>query len=118
MPEQTNGLEGFIAGLRRCGANPQRRAGLVVYETEPVDGRLAGQVVLTGVEEQEVAQWPMVPPHWVHLPADVGFASTNSQPSALAGWLRHSRQIKGWGGEPDPTQGWLAHVRAVIGEAR
>ena len=118
MPEQTIGVEGFIAGLRRCGANPQRRPGLVVYEVEPVDGRLGGQVVLTGVEEEEVANWPMVPPRWIHLPAEIGFPSTNSQPSALAGWLRHSRQITAWGGEPDPAQAWLAHVRAVTGEAR
>lgn len=118
MAEPTSGLEGFVAGLRRCGANPQRRAGLVVYEVEPVEGPLAGQVVLTGVEEQEVAQWPMVPPHWVHLPGEIGFASTNSQLSALSGWLRHSRQIRGWGGEQDPAQAWLAQVRAVVGEAR
>ena len=70
------------------------------------------------VEEQEVAQWPMVPPHWVHLPADIAFPSTNSQLFVQDGWLRHSRQVRGWGGEPDPAQAWLGHIRAVIGEAR
>ena len=50
MAEEANGPEGFIAGLRRCGANPQRRAGLIVHEVEPVDGQFAGELVLIGVE--------------------------------------------------------------------
>jgi hypothetical protein len=110
--------EEFIVGLRRCGATAQRHDGLVLYQIEPVDGRFAGEVVQTAVEVQELTNWPMVPPHWVHLPTDVVFAATNSQPSSLPGWLRHSRQIMGWGGEAEPAQGWLAHVRAVVGEAQ
>ena len=35
----------------------------------------------------------------------------------MPGWLGHSRQIVGWGDDPDPIAGWVAHVRGVIGEA-
>lgn len=111
-------VDEFTAGLRRLGANPERRGGLVVYEVEPVAGHFAGEVVRTGVETAELAGWPLVPPHWVHLAAEVSFASTNSQPSELPCWLRHSRQIAGWGMDCDPAQGWLAHVRGVIGDAQ
>ena len=33
-------------------------------------------------------------------------------------WLRHSRQIRGWGGDADPERAWVAHVRGVLGAAR
>lgn len=114
----TDPLEQFTAGLRRLGANPETRSGLVIYQVEPVGGRLAGEAVSTAVEVGELAGWPIAPPHWVHLPASVAFVNTNSQASPLPGWLRHSRQLSGWGGDPDPAQGWLAHVRAVVGEAQ
>ena len=99
-------------------ACPERRSGLVVYQVEPVGGRLAGELVPSGVEVGELAGWPIAPPHWVHLPASVVFANTNSQSSPLPGWLRHSRQVRGWGCDPDPAQGWLAHIRGILGEAR
>jgi len=113
----TDPVEEFAAGLLRLGAEPERRDGLVVYSVEPVSGRLAGEVVPTAVEVVELAAWPIAPPHWVHLEASIAFARTNIQPSTLQGWVRHSRQISGWGNDADPVQGWLAHVRAVVGEA-
>jgi hypothetical protein len=114
----TETVEDFMAGLGRLGASPERRGGLVAYVVEPVSGRLAGELVTTAVESAELAAWPIAPPHWLHLPATITFASTNSQPSPLPGWLRHSRQITGWGADRDPAQAWLAHVRGVVGQAR
>ena len=111
-------VEQFEANLRRLGANPERRGGLVVYEIEPVEGSLAGHVVPTAVEVAELAAWPVAPPHWVHFDAAVTFPATNSQPSELANWLRHSRQVSSWGADADPAQAWLAHVRRIIGDAR
>jgi hypothetical protein len=111
-------IEEFMVGLRRLGANPERRDGLVAYCIEPVSGRFAGELVPTAVESGELAAWPIAPPHWLHFPGTITFASTNSQPSSLPGWLRHSRQITGWGADADPAQAWLAHVRGVTGQAR
>jgi hypothetical protein len=108
----------FVAGLRQLQTDPAVRGGLVVYGVEPVEGRHAGELVETAVEVDELAAWPVAPPHWIHLPAGVTLPATNSQPSTEAGWLRHSRQIRGWGGDADPERAWVAHVRGVLGAAR
>lgn len=107
----------FMDDLARLGLEPRLEAGLVVFTVEPVEGPRAGTEVDTGVAVDELARWPQVPPHWVHLPADITFRRTNSRPSSLAGWLTHSRQISGWGRDADPTQAWLGHVRGIVGQA-
>ena len=118
MTALARGLEGFIDGLRRAGAQPEHRDGLVSYVIETVEGAFAGDTMETAVEAGELNQWPVVPPHWVHFPDAVRFTSTNSQPSQRSGWLKHSRQIARWGNDADPARGWLAHVRSVLAEAR
>jgi hypothetical protein len=118
MSSTVHGVEGFIAGLCRCGISAECRDGYVIYAVEAVDGSLAGLVTKTAVEMAELERWPIVPPHWIHLPGQVLFESTNSRPSPIDGWTQHSRQIVAWGQDPEPAQGWVAHVRAVIGEAR
>jgi hypothetical protein len=111
-------IQAFVEGLHRCGARPRATADHVVYTVEPVDGRFAGEPFETAVDTAELARWPLVPPHWIHLPADVTLPGTNSRASSINGWLRHSRHIAGWGRDADPASGWLAHVRRVIGDAR
>lgn len=112
-----SGVDGFVVGLQRCGLEPKVEAGVVTFSIDPVTGRHAGSSVLTGVGTEELAGWPVVPPHWVHLPGDVNFARSNTQASPISGWLKHSRQIAGWGNASEPAQAWIAHVRAVVGEA-
>ena len=114
----SGGVVGFTDALHRSGARPREVNGLVLYIVEPVDGRWAGERVETAVATDELPRWPVVPPHWLHFPADVTFPATNSRPSPIAGWIQHSRQIAGWGRDADPAAGWLAHVRSVLGEAR
>jgi hypothetical protein len=111
------GPDGFTAGLAAYGAAPTTIDRLVTYQLEVVEGRLAGQTVETAVAIDELAQWPLVPPHWIYLHDDVTFVATNTQPCSISGWLGHSRQIVGWGNDPDAVAGWVAHVRGVIGEA-
>jgi len=118
MSSLAEGIEGFVEGLRLCGAQPHVEGAHVMYLVEPVEGSCAGGVVETAVAANELERWPIVPPHWVHLPASVRFPSTNSQASALSGWVQHSRQIASWGRDAVPAQGWLAHVRSVVGEAQ
>lgn len=110
--------DAFIAGLQAAGAAPSRCGPLIVYTVDVISGPHAGTAMTTGVEITELAGWPIAPPHWLHLPATVAFAHTNSQPSAQTAWLRHSRQIPDWGVDPDPVCAWLAHVRGVLGEAQ
>lgn len=111
-------VEQFVAGLVGFTAEPDRRGELIVYRIDIAHGGHAGKRLETAVEVAELANWPVAPPHWIHLPSSVTIVRTNSQPSPLAGWLRHSRQLEGWGTDPNPTQAWLAHVRGVVGEAQ
>jgi hypothetical protein len=117
-PRSSRGVAAFIEGLHRCGALPCAIDRHVVYTIEPVEGRFAGEPFETAVEMTELARWPLVPPHWIHLPADVKLHGTNSRSSSIGGWHRHSRHIAGWGRDADPASGWLAHVRSVVGQAR
>ena len=111
------GPDGFAAGLAACGATPAIIDRYVTYRVEAVEGRFAGQTVATAVAIDELARWPLVPPHWLYFHSDVTFAATNTQPCTMPGWVGHSRQIVGWGIDPDTITGWMAHVRGVIGDA-
>jgi adenylosuccinate synthase len=54
----------------------------------------------------------------VHFPAAVQFTRTNSsQQETLPGWVRHSRQVNGWGDAEEPAQAWLAHLRRILQDA-
>lgn len=111
-------VDAFVARLQLAGAAPERCGPLIVYVVDVVGGPHSGQMLRTGVEITELAGWPIAPPHWIHLPAVIMFEHTNSQPSPVEGWIRHSRQINDWGSDPDPGQAWLAHVRGVLEYAR
>jgi len=112
------GVDGFVAGLRRCGLTPVLDCAVVTFEVEVLGGPHTGRLVPTGVGVPELEAWPAVPPHWVHLPTDVPLTRTNSDVNeTLFGWVRHSRQIAGWGDAEEPTQAWVAHVRGVLAEA-
>lgn len=117
MAEPDEGLDGFIAGLRRCGCNPEVRDGVVTFAVVAVGGSRAGIATETGVAVDELGAWHAVPPHWVHLPSAVRFERTNTQDSPITGWLKHSRQPKNWGNVPEPAQAWIAHVRGMLEEA-
>lgn len=108
--------EAFIISLARLGLQPRREGQLVVYSLEPVDGARAGVPVETGVETAELARWPLVPPHWIHLPEDVVLSKTNSRASTKPGWTGHSRQIRDWNVGPGAGAAWAAHVRGVLSD--
>ena len=112
-----DGPDGFTAGLATYGAAPTIVGRYIVYKVDVVEGRFAGETVETAVAADELARWPLVPPHWIYLHDNVTFSATNTQPCAMPGWLGHSRQITAWGMDPDPVAGWVAHARGVIGEA-
>lgn len=113
----TTGVEAFVAALEAFGAEPVIESALVTYAVTPVSGAMAGRVVRTGVNLDEVAPWPTAPPHWIHLPASLAFALTNAGGSPKDGWVSHSRDIPAWGTAQLPAAAWLAHVRGVLGSA-
>jgi hypothetical protein len=116
-PVSTTGLAAFLAALEQFRAEPLVESALVTYTVTPVTGALAGHPVRTGVIAEEVTPWPTAPPHWIHLPANVAFTSSNVGGSPLTGWVSHSRDIPAWGAALVPVAAWLAHVRGVLGGA-
>lgn len=115
----TGGVMGFIAGLARCGVSADQNGPVVTFTVEACSGPLAGRHVPTAVGVDELAMWPGIPPHWVHLPADITFPHTNICPQGtLPGWVRHSRQAIGWGDAAEPAQAWLSHVRSILASAK
>ena len=110
------GVEAFIHDMTALGFEATLEAELVIYRIVPADGAHAGRPTETGVAVAELQSWPQVPPHWLHFPAAVVFAHTNSNESPRPGWSSHSRQISGWGDAPSGIA-WASHVRAVLSEA-
>lgn len=112
-----HGIDAMMKCLDALGAEPVLRNGLVAYTVTPTYGARAGQPVETGVAESEAQLWPVAPPHWVHLPADVTIPATNTQASSHPGWVAHSRDLRGWAQETNHGMAWLAHVRSVLAAA-
>jgi hypothetical protein len=110
-------VDGFIAGLAECGVTAIVQHAVVTFPVTPVAGAHAGLEVEAGVGTDELGGWSAVPPHWIHLPDAVQFAVTNTGPSTIPGWIKHSRGTNNWGDAAHAAQAYLAHVRAVIGEA-
>jgi hypothetical protein len=110
----TAGTDAFIAGLRRCGTDATVSAGIVMF-TVVAAGRSGPFTTQAGVAVAELEAWPAVPPHWVHLPAAIQFTTTNiNTDETLPGWVRHSRQVNGWGDAEEPAQAWMAHLRRIL----
>ena len=111
------GVDGFITGLRDCETAASVNTGIVVF-TVVAAGRSGPLTTQSGVAVAELTAWPAVPPHWVHFPAVVRFEATNlSTEETLPGWVRHSRDIRGWGDAEEPAQAWQAHLRRVLEDA-
>lgn len=117
MASPDEGLDGFLAGLKRCGCGPKIREGIIVFTVVAFGGARAEVPTQTGVDVDELAMWPAAPPHWVHLPDEVQFEHTNRKPSTITEWSKHSRQPQNWGNDQEPAQAWIAHVRGMLEEA-
>ncbi|MGK2877839.1 MAG: hypothetical protein ACSLFF_04610 [Solirubrobacterales bacterium] len=118
MAEIRVGVSGFVADLRDAGIAARELATGVEYSVSVALGPLAGFEVRAAVATSELAGWPAVPPHWIHLPGDIQFPATNSQPSEVVdGWVKHSRDLQDWAPGGRPGQEWIAHVQAILEEA-
>lgn len=117
-PTPADGVSRFMADLEEEGCSPIRCGDVVRYNVVPATGRFAGQSVVSGVSVSELQGWPAIPPHWIHLPTEVTFTSTNQDVQGCPdGWRRHSRDVGQWVLDRTPILTWLSHVRCVIGQA-
>jgi hypothetical protein len=105
----------FIDDLTALGTPARLDGGRILYEVLAVGGALKGQKVTTGVSVTELLSWPMVPPHWIHLPDSVNFDATNmDETDCLPGWKRHSRDFNFTDMSMPPALAWLRHVRGFV----
>ncbi len=66
------------------------------HEVEIVESRFAGECVESAVAIDELARWPLVPPHWIYLHDDVSFAATSSRlPQSRRRLTPHCRRWPG-----------------------
>ena len=105
----------FIDDMTALGIPARVDGARVLYEVVAVGGALVGETVTTGVSISEVQSWPMVPPHWIHLPGSVLFVETNmDETDCPPGWNRHSRDFGYTDMSMPPALAWLRHVRGFI----
>jgi hypothetical protein len=118
MAPASTGVQGYVDQMNAAG-HPSRVVGaVVVTPVEAVGGAHHGKTIEVGVNTNELTNWPATPPHWIHLPSQIGFPRTNANSQeTLPGYLRHSRQPHNWGEEPDPIRAIIAHLRFVLHEA-
>lgn len=76
--------------------------------------------VRTGVEVQELQQWPDAPPHWIHLPASHPVSESfnpNYDPPIKDGFCKYSRNPS-WSGirnvSDNPGKFWIRILRGYI----
>lgn len=105
----------FINDMTAAGATAWSDGPRILYSVVAVGGALSGETVTTGVSVSEVQSWPMVPPHWIHLPESVTFSETNmDETDCPTGWKRHSRDFSHTDMSVPPALAWLRHVRGFI----
>lgn len=108
----------FIIDMTAVGAPARADGPRILYEVVAVGGALNGQTVTTGVSVSEVQSWPMVPPHWIHLPDSITFTETNiDEVDCQPAWKRHSREYSNNDTSVPPALSWLRHVRGFISVA-
>ncbi len=110
-------VERFVADLASIGVAAEAHQGLVIFEVAISGGQLDGTTTEAAVEVKELSGWPLVHPHWLHLPSSIQFSKTNSRPSSRAGWTRHSRAQATPSSAKRSGADWVAHVRGILTEA-
>lgn len=117
-PAVSSATRRFMDDMAAAGAPVRVDGARLLYQVIATNGPLTGHTVTTGVSVSEVQSWPQVPPHWVHLPTSIGFASTNMDTiDCPEGWCRHSREFGFVEASAPPAVMWLRHVRGLISSA-
>ena len=117
-PALSEPAQQFINDMTAVGAPARVDGPRILYEVTAVAGTHAGESVTTGVSLSEVQSWPMVPPHWIHLPDTLAFPATNVDSNDCPpGWVRHSRDFSLTDFSVPPALSWLRHVRGFVSAA-
>ncbi|GFG65514.1 hypothetical protein MKUB_30040 [Mycobacterium kubicae] len=115
LPPPGSAARRFIDDITLAGSPVRVEPGRLMYEVLAIGGALSGLKVETGVSQVEVENWPLVPPHWVHLRDSVVIENTNTDTTDCPpGWRRHSREFAFTDTSVPPATAWLRHVRGVL----
>lgn len=114
-PEPSEATVQFLEDMAATGHPARVDGARILYEIVAVGGPHQSETITTGVSVSEVQQWPLSPPHWIHLPEDLTFPGTNSDTTdCLPGWRRHSRDFTFTDTSIPPALAWLRHVRGQL----
>lgn len=109
------GPQEFMDGLARMGLEVEVCGGLVLVTLK--GGVDHGGTCAIKLGADPPADFPRVPPHWLHLPESIEVPGGGRQPSELGeGWSKWSRPHPKWTGGDGASQAWLAHARSLIAE--
>lgn len=110
------GMRAFVGAMAEAGCRTEVRDTIVLVLVDVPVGRHADSEIWIGADPP--ADFPTVPPHWVHLPDAIDLTDGGKQASELgAGWSKWSRPHKRWTDSASPGSQWLAHTRALLGAA-
>lgn len=110
------GVQAFEQAMKTMGLRVDVRDPIVLVELDVPLGPHSGELVWVGADPPQ--DFPTIPPHWVHLPANVNLEGGGKQASELGeGWAKWSRPHKLWVDGDSPGGQWVAHARALLGSA-
>ena len=106
-----NGLARFIADVTALGMTVEARGALVLV-TLDVGHPAAPELRLVATDPP--ADFPLTPPHWLHLPKRFVLGPDGGRDSELGSdWRRWSRSHPKWPGGANPARPWVAHARSL-----
>ena len=106
-----NGIDQFIAGVQKLGLKFRQVGNHVVVTLDVSPPGLSNP---PDVGADPPADFPNIPPHWVHLPSDLALPEGKPRPSELGeSWRKWSRQHPKWRASLG-VPGWVAHVRSLL----
>lgn len=107
-----SGPDRFMTDLTALGLKSERRGNLVLVTLDIEREDLPGPLQ---VGADPPADFPNVPPHWLHAPRQLALPSGNPQASELGpDWLKWSRQHPSWKSGTNGAKLWLAHARSLV----
>ena len=107
-----SGLEKFMAGLGRLGFKTEQRGPIVLVELDVASAAAPGP---HEVGTDPPADFPNVPPHWLHLRRGLALTEDPGRESELGEeFWKWSRAHPKWKGGDNAARLWLAHARSLL----
>lgn len=111
-----SGPDRFVADLQTLGFRCVRFGPLVVVTLDVATAAVPG---VSEVGADPPGDFPLVPPHWLHLRSNLVLPQGGARASELGPeWRKWSRPHPRWRGGSNGAREWLAHARSLLLTAR